>query len=98
MKAITTVKMVQDFAKAQLTFWQKQFNRTPSAMHWKMTIHFMLVYQQANYLTSPSAATARDALLVELDTLPLGAWDEAIVMATTGKSVANAVREFAKDM
>ena len=98
MQAITTVKMVQDFAKTQLTFWQKQFNRTPSAMHWKMTIHFMLVYQQAHYLSSPSAATARDDLLTQLDTLPLGAWDKAIVMATTGRNVADVVRDFACDM
>ena len=98
MKAFTTVKMVQTFAKNQLTFWQKQFNKVPSAMHWKMVVHFMMVYQQANYLTSPSAATARDDLLKQLDSLPLGGWDEAIVQALTGRSVAEAVRESAKDM
>ena len=98
MKAFTTVKMVQTFAKNQLAFWQKQFNKAPSAMHWKMVVHFMMVYQQANYLTSPSAATARDDLLQRLDALPLGEWDEAIVQAMTGRSVSDAVRDSAKTM
>jgi hypothetical protein len=98
MKAITTVKMVQTYAKNQLVFWQKMFNKMPSAMHWKMTVHFMLVYQQASYLSSPSAATVRDALLKQLDSLPLGAWDEAIVKAMTGFSVAEVIRDAAKDM
>ena len=98
MKAFTTVKMVQTFAKNQLAFWQKQFNKTPSAMHWKMVVHFMMVYQQANYLTSPSAATARDDLLQRLDALPLGEWDEAIVQAMTGRCVSDAVRDSAKTM
>lgn len=98
MKAITTVKMVQDFAKNQLTLWQKNFNKNPNALHWKMLTHYMMVYQQAHYLSSPSAATARDDLLSQLDILPLGNWDETIVRAMTGRKVADVVRDFACDM
>ena len=95
---IITVAMIQTFAKNQLVFWQKQFAKRPSTMHWKMVTRFMMVYQQAMYLSSPSAATARDNLLKELETLPMGAWDEAIVHATTAMCVAAAVRDSAKDM
>jgi hypothetical protein len=98
MAAFTTVKMVQTFAKNQLAFWQKLFAKNPSAMHWKMTTHYMMVFQQAQFLSSPSAATVRDDLLQRLDALPLGEWDEAIVQAVTGCSVSEAIRASAKDM
>ena len=98
MKAFTTVKMVQTFAKNQLAFWQKQFNKTPSAMHWKMVVHFMMVYQQAYCLSDPLRPNVRDELLQKLDALPLGEWDEAIVQAMTGRCVSDAVRDSAKTM
>lgn len=98
MTAFTTTKMAQTFAKGQLAFWQKQFNKHPSTMHWKMVSLHMMFYQQAMYLSSPSAATARDDILKRLDATPLGNWIEVVVEGLTGMSPAQAVRDSAKDI
>ena len=94
----TTTKMVQQFAKGQLTYFQKQFIKSPSALHSRLVTHYMMVYQQAMQLDKPSCATVRDDLLKQLDTLPVGVWDERVVVAVTGLSVADAVRHSARDL
>lgn len=98
MNAFTTTKMVQQFAKGQLTYFQKQFMKSPSALHWRLVTHYMMVYQQAMQLDRDSASTVRDDLLKQLDAVPVGAWDERIVQALTGRSVGDAVRESARDL
>lgn len=94
----TTTKMVQQFAKRQLTYFQKQFNKSPSALHWILLSRYMMVYQQAMQLDNPSCATARSDLLKQLDIVPVGEWDERIVISLTGLSVADAVRCSARDI
>ena len=98
MMTFTTTDMVQKFAKGQLTYFQKQFNKSPSALHWRLVTHYMMVYQQAMQLDRDSASTVRTDLLKQLDSLPVGEWDECIVQAMTGRSVADAVRESARDL
>jgi tRNA A37 N6-isopentenylltransferase MiaA len=81
-----TIDDLRTYAKRQLQWAQRDFNKSPTSVRWTMTLNAMFVYQQVDVaMRSPRIDQA--ALLDSLDGKPYGEWDDLISIATTGRKV-----------
>lgn len=79
------------WAKDQLVHAQKQFNREPTGTHWNVCLRAMITHQQLDWaLRSPHVDKAK--LFRELESSPLGDWQDLICLNTLGLSCADALQ------
>lgn len=91
MGTIVTMDDVRKHAEGQLAETYKLFKQSPSSFYWNRMLRAMLVHQQAHELPKVSNTDGRTKLLVQLETLPRGEWDEAIVKAATRMGINQAL-------
>lgn len=81
---------VTRWAKDQLVYVQKQFNREPNGINWIVCLRAMLVHQQISYAIR-SVSVDKAQLLKDLAESPVGTWADVICLSTTGLSCDDAL-------
>ena len=80
------------WAKNHLVNTQKNFNRNPSATNWNVCLRAMLAHQQLDFALR-SSTVDRAKLFAELESSPLGDWQDLICLNTLGLSCADALNQ-----
>jgi hypothetical protein len=88
------IEDVKTWAKNELKYAQRDFNKQPNATRWNIALHRMFVYQQADFATR-SALVDRKQLIADLAGKPYLYWDDIISRATTSKTVRQNLQAFA---
>lgn len=85
---------VVEWAKRSIDQTQRQFKKNPNSTNWNECLRALFIYQQLEYAVR-SSTVDRDALSRKLDVTPLGAWGDAISIATVGTPVRESLQDFA---
>ena len=88
LNSLTDVRL--KWALPALKQAQKNFNKYPSALNWRICLTYMLVYQQLDYAQS-SPSVDRAKLWDDLQSRSFGEWEDTICRATVGLSCAEAL-------
>lgn len=92
---ITTLADVcTTWALPELKDAQKRFNKHPNAANWQACLRAMLTYQQISYAAGRPVFDD-GKLLFDLESNPIGHWQDVICRNTIGLTCAEALRAHA---
>ena len=89
---ITTLSdVLKTWALPELKDAQKGFNKHPTGLNWNRCLRAMLTYQQLEYALR-SFAVDKEKLMFDLESNPVGHWQDVVCRATIRMTCADALR------
>lgn len=88
----TLADILKTWALPEFKDAQKQFAKNPNGLNWNLSLRAMLTLQQLEYATR-SNSIDREKLMFDLESNPLGQWQDVICRNTLGMSCADALNK-----
>lgn len=90
----TLTDILKTWALPQFRDAQKQFAKNPNALNWNQSLRSMLTLQQLEF-AARSNTIDQGKLMFDLESNPIGQWQDVICRATTNMTCAQTLREAA---
>lgn len=87
----TPADILKTWALPELKDAQKAFSKNPNGLNWNRSLRAMLTYQQLEFALR-SSTIDKGKLMFDLESNPLGHWQDVICRATTRMTCADTLR------